>query len=438
MKFAPAALLFCCLAVSLLGELRATAATGGGSPVLAPIADQQLMSGDSLALRVAATASGDVSINVEPLTGWAPEIVEVGDPSHDGQSDAIDAALVLQYVVRLLRQIDEPAGDVNGDGRVNAVDALLILQDGAGLLDINKAVLRGTPPVGIHRLQITVVAKDGTRSASQEIEVEVIDPRAPAAPENFLVDVMHTFATLTWTNVATDATGSELRIRRQDTGALIRTIDLSATDLESYRVSLLPPLTRLIFELRASRDSDGERIYSKAARFKLETGEAIVHPEAPKNLQLTLLPSLTEIQVTWQNNNVTDHDGFRILAHNTQTTDFIEELGIFQPDLTKVTLVGLTPGLWVVEVWTFKIYEGPFLIVLSDVARAQIPVPSPEPTAVPDMATPYARAAVSSGSDEIAPPARSAGRTRDIAPVGWLDSPAGLSAEVLRPEGRPA
>jgi len=58
-----------------------------------------------------------------------------GDASCDGNVNSIDAALVLQYIARVLTSLRcAAAADVNGDGRIDAVDAALILQYDAGLL----------------------------------------------------------------------------------------------------------------------------------------------------------------------------------------------------------------------------------------------------------------------------------------------------------------
>lgn len=58
-----------------------------------------------------------------------------GDVNCSGQTNSIDAALVLQKDARLLDLLPcEDAGDVNGDQVLNAVDAALILQKDAGLI----------------------------------------------------------------------------------------------------------------------------------------------------------------------------------------------------------------------------------------------------------------------------------------------------------------
>ena len=59
-----------------------------------------------------------------------------GDASCDGNVNAIDAALILQFSAGLLGALDcQDAADVNNDGAINSIDAALILQFTAGLLD---------------------------------------------------------------------------------------------------------------------------------------------------------------------------------------------------------------------------------------------------------------------------------------------------------------
>lgn len=63
-----------------------------------------------------------------------------GDPNRDGTVSAVDAELVLQYVVGLIPSLPCPDGaDVNRDGAIDTVDAALILQLVAGLI-------HGLPP----------------------------------------------------------------------------------------------------------------------------------------------------------------------------------------------------------------------------------------------------------------------------------------------------
>ena len=49
-----------------------------------------------------------------------------GDANGDGQVDAQDASLVLQYVAKKISEVQQ--ADVNDDGQVDAQDASLILQ----------------------------------------------------------------------------------------------------------------------------------------------------------------------------------------------------------------------------------------------------------------------------------------------------------------------
>ena len=59
-----------------------------------------------------------------------------GDVNGDGQINAIDAALVLQFGAGLLPALPNfDRADVNGNGMVDAIDAALILQFTAGLLN---------------------------------------------------------------------------------------------------------------------------------------------------------------------------------------------------------------------------------------------------------------------------------------------------------------
>ena len=68
-------------------------------------------------------------------SGYATGERNLGDVNCDGQSNSIDAALVLQKTAGLVSSLAcEEAGDVNDDGLLNAVDAALILQKDAGLI----------------------------------------------------------------------------------------------------------------------------------------------------------------------------------------------------------------------------------------------------------------------------------------------------------------
>lgn len=69
-------------------------------------------------------------------SGHAAGEATFGDVNCSGQSNSIDAALVLQKTAALVGSLAcEDAGDVNGDDLLNAVDAALILQKDAGLIN---------------------------------------------------------------------------------------------------------------------------------------------------------------------------------------------------------------------------------------------------------------------------------------------------------------
>ena len=62
--------------------------------------------------------------------------LQPGDASCDGRVDPLDAALILQFVARLISGLPCPdGGDASGDGVVDGTDAALILQLSAGLID---------------------------------------------------------------------------------------------------------------------------------------------------------------------------------------------------------------------------------------------------------------------------------------------------------------
>ena len=58
-----------------------------------------------------------------------------GDVDMDGEVDAVDAALVLQFKAGFISSLpNESSADVNDDGAITSVDAALILQRAAGLI----------------------------------------------------------------------------------------------------------------------------------------------------------------------------------------------------------------------------------------------------------------------------------------------------------------
>jgi hypothetical protein len=65
-----------------------------------------------------------------------PDDTVFGDANCDGEVDAIDAALILQYLAGLIDGLPcTTNADANDDGTTNAVDAALVLQYVAGLID---------------------------------------------------------------------------------------------------------------------------------------------------------------------------------------------------------------------------------------------------------------------------------------------------------------
>jgi alpha-tubulin suppressor-like RCC1 family protein len=68
-------------------------------------------------------------------TPASPPAGLIGDVDGSGSVNAIDAALILQFVAGLLDSLPCPQNaDTNGDGNVNSIDAALILQFSAGLI----------------------------------------------------------------------------------------------------------------------------------------------------------------------------------------------------------------------------------------------------------------------------------------------------------------
>lgn len=104
----------------------------------------------SYILQYAYARSGDVEVRgygvnyaLESLEGmikvkvFTPAGCLWGDANHDGEVNAMDATLVLQYSAGTLAAGQEFCTlrtDVNGDGEINAMDATLILQHSAGTI----------------------------------------------------------------------------------------------------------------------------------------------------------------------------------------------------------------------------------------------------------------------------------------------------------------
>jgi hypothetical protein len=101
-----------------------TPTTPPGSP-----ADAYIEGGMSLMVTVTDAVSFDV-------VGEPWENPPLGDVSCNGIVTSHDAALVLQYIVGLIRfaKAQEDAGDVSGNGTITALDAALVLQYTVGLI----------------------------------------------------------------------------------------------------------------------------------------------------------------------------------------------------------------------------------------------------------------------------------------------------------------
>ena len=81
-----------------------------------------------------ATATPTSPTPVSP-TDTPPSDKQVGDVNSDGQVNAIDAALILQFGAGLIGSVpNSGSADVNSDGQINAIDAALILPFSAGLV----------------------------------------------------------------------------------------------------------------------------------------------------------------------------------------------------------------------------------------------------------------------------------------------------------------
>ena len=81
----------------------------------------------------------DVDVTIHPTPFSPPR--GCGDATGDGHVNSLDAALTLQYVVRLKLHLPyEDVADADGDGHISPVDAALILQMDAGFIGL------GFPP----------------------------------------------------------------------------------------------------------------------------------------------------------------------------------------------------------------------------------------------------------------------------------------------------
>ncbi len=100
-----------------------------------------------------AAEAPEVNIEGKILTGWDKDFSNVtadmtvnailkndaltGDVNDDGKITAMDASLVLQYDVKLIKELKNPEGaDTNGDGKITSMDAALILQYDVKLIQV--------------------------------------------------------------------------------------------------------------------------------------------------------------------------------------------------------------------------------------------------------------------------------------------------------------
>lgn len=74
------------------------------------------------------------------------DVLFLGDANCSGETDAIDAAVILQFVAGRIPSADCPdEADVNDSGAVDAIDAALVLQFGAGLIPTKVPATTPTP-----------------------------------------------------------------------------------------------------------------------------------------------------------------------------------------------------------------------------------------------------------------------------------------------------
>lgn len=75
---------------------------------------------------------GGIGVGIDHAAG---KLITTGDVNCSGETNSIDAALVLQKTAGLIDRLAcEEEGDVNGDDILNAVDAALILKYAAGFI----------------------------------------------------------------------------------------------------------------------------------------------------------------------------------------------------------------------------------------------------------------------------------------------------------------
>ena len=95
------------------------------------------------ALLAIALTNGVSSMKFGPTPSWAALF---GDANCDGNVNALDAALLLQFSAGLITTLPcSDKADVNGDGTLNPLDAALVLQFSAGLLQSIGPVHMPTP-----------------------------------------------------------------------------------------------------------------------------------------------------------------------------------------------------------------------------------------------------------------------------------------------------
>lgn len=91
-----------------------------------------------------------------------------GDVNGDGETDSLDAALMLKYDAGMNDLTDDQfiAADVNGDKEVDALDAALILKYDAGMID-SFPIENASPEIIVK----SATVKAGAKSVSVDIEI---------------------------------------------------------------------------------------------------------------------------------------------------------------------------------------------------------------------------------------------------------------------------